>query len=273
MGVHRGRLCPSLRGLLDGVHGRTEGRQPGGARGVAGPGGAAEAQGVGEALAGDGDGLAGLPLHAPGRVVVLSLVHPHQDLVPPLSAAVTQVHQNWLPIQMFLSPACTPKGLIADFQCLVVTRLHQTCLVFCVAKEGVVEAHDLRIIAQASVVVVTILEGDQVTVALLSEVQVSVKACVRDIDVSVRSRKVHRASLLQVPDATAREARSCHHVGARALWHQWPDGDAQRLGQVFCVCDNVSQGDLRRRLHEPGLERQVLACGLEAEGHEIRAED
>mmetsp|Transcript_105544 Transcript_105544/g.293886 ORF Transcript_105544/g.293886 Transcript_105544/m.293886 type:complete len:722 (+) Transcript_105544:391-2556(+) len=84
--IQRGRLRAAVGGLLDGVHGGTEGRQPGGAGRVARPRRSAEVQGVGEALAGDVHVAASLPFQPGFRVEMFSIPLLHQKLVPPFAA-------------------------------------------------------------------------------------------------------------------------------------------------------------------------------------------
>mmetsp|Transcript_4238 Transcript_4238/g.12934 ORF Transcript_4238/g.12934 Transcript_4238/m.12934 type:complete len:409 (-) Transcript_4238:98-1324(-) len=122
-------------------------------------------------------------------------------------------------------------------------------------------------------VLVAVLEWDQVGVPILGEVQICVKARVRDVGVGVRTREVHAARLFQVPAAATREARTGHDVGSCTLRKQGTVRDAERLCQVVRVCHNIAQRDLGWRLHEPRLERQVLSLGLEAVCNEIAAED
>mmetsp|Transcript_76259 Transcript_76259/g.223555 ORF Transcript_76259/g.223555 Transcript_76259/m.223555 type:complete len:460 (+) Transcript_76259:2501-3880(+) len=155
----------------------------------------------------------------------------------------------------------------------MVRGLHEAGLVLRVPEKVGVEAHHLAVIAQATVVMVAVLEGNQVRISVLGEVEVRVEARVRHVGVGVGGGHVHGACFLEAPGASAREAAARHDVGARALRHEGPHLDVQDICVVLGVRHKVSQRDLRRCLEEPGLQRQVLALGLELEGHEVGAED
>mmetsp|Transcript_109631 Transcript_109631/g.309903 ORF Transcript_109631/g.309903 Transcript_109631/m.309903 type:complete len:414 (-) Transcript_109631:254-1495(-) len=253
-------LGAALRGPLDGIHRGAEGRQPRGAGRVAGPAGASKVQVVGNPLARDGERLHRLPVRVPtlgGNVLAAHL--PRQQVAPPLRAAVAQVDQDRLALEGIPRVACAVQSLVPDLEALGLRWRHDAGLVVPVAEERVVEAHDLQVVAEAAVVVVTVPKGDEVRVAILREVHVGVEARVRHIDVRIRAREVHAGGVLQAPAAAAREAGAGHDVGALASGDGRPARDAEDVGLVLARGRDVAQRDLGRGFHEPGHEGQVLA--------------
>mmetsp|Transcript_86468 Transcript_86468/g.201184 ORF Transcript_86468/g.201184 Transcript_86468/m.201184 type:complete len:366 (-) Transcript_86468:1236-2333(-) len=173
--VDGGRLRAAFGRLLDRVHRGAEGREPGAAGGIADPRRAAQAQVEGEALASDSHGSASLPLQPACFVKVLPLHLPDQELIPPIAAAIPQIHQDGLAHQRLLGPAGPVERLVAHLQHLVLCWLHDAGLPLSVTKEAVVEAHDLSIVAQAAMVVVAVRIGNEICVSLLCEVEVCVE--------------------------------------------------------------------------------------------------
>mmetsp|Transcript_111313 Transcript_111313/g.355137 ORF Transcript_111313/g.355137 Transcript_111313/m.355137 type:complete len:318 (+) Transcript_111313:795-1748(+) len=84
---------------------------------------------------------------------------------------------------------------------------------------------------------------------------------------------VQHGRSLQAHDVSARETAARHDVRAHALRHEGSLLDAHDLREALGVGNDIAELDLERGLKDPGEERQVVALGLELEGHEVAAED